>query len=193
MNRTTLLAIVVLATSCSSTSSGSTTTPGLRSADSIRANEAVGGTPATFGTIATLAGVAITASDPVANSDESGPWLTVTVHAENPTDGDLPSPFFAVHCAGVPDGGGFLASSTFSSDGLPAKSFDDGHVDLLLPGDGRFGEPRPTCSTPAVLVAVPSNGGVTFDGQPSDSLAWPIPDAVIDELNAAPQPTTATT
>jgi hypothetical protein len=186
--------VVATAPMVSCSSSSNTSTPiELQSADSIRANEAVDGTPATFGTAAILNEISITVTDPAATSDDGGPWLTLNVRAENPTDGELPSPFFEIHCAGNPDGGGFLGDGTFSGEPLPAKSFDEGTVELLLPGDGRFGEPRPTCTTPATLIALPSNGGVTLQGQQVERIAWPIPDAIIAELNATPQPGTTAT
>jgi hypothetical protein len=63
--------------------------------------------------------------------------------------------------------------------GVPDSTFDEGTLNLLLPGDGRFGEERPVCATPASLVVASVEGGIRAD-QPA---VFSIPDSLIDELN----------
>jgi hypothetical protein len=157
--------------------------------DSVRPNSA-NGTPVTFGDSAALGDLRVTASNPVIGSDQDGPWLTVTVRAENQTQIDVQSPQFELRCSGSAAGGSWMATSTLApGEPVPPLSFNEGTLDLLVPGDERGGQPRPSCATPATVVAtllVYDNAGASPPTQ--KRLGWPVPDDLIDQLNAAPQP-----
>ena len=58
----------------------------------------------------------------------------------------------AILCDGSAGEGGWQAGSTLALyDSLPSGSFLEGVVHLLLPYDGRYGEPRVECADPAVV------------------------------------------
>lgn len=180
-----VVVLVVAISSCSSTgeSDASTAPP---SVDSVRTNPANGASP-TFGVAAALGDLKVTISDPVVEADESGPWLTVTVRAENRSPGSVQPPQVALRCSGSSALGAWLTTSTFKQEEpVPAGSFIEGTISLLLPGDERLGEPRPACATPATVIAT----HLTFDtngaGPPVEKrIAWAVPDELVGELNAA--------
>jgi hypothetical protein len=182
-----VVAAVAAVSSCSSSSeSDASTAP---PDDTVRTN-AANGTPATFGIPVAVGDLKVTASDPVIETDESGPWLTVTVSAENRSPSDVQSPQFELRCAGSSSGGTWLETSTFKQgESVPAGSSTAGDISLLMPGDDRLGEPRPSCATPATVVATLlafDNAGASAPVQ--KRVGWAVPDTLIDELNAAPQP-----
>jgi|GEM_PF-6774606 len=171
--RNTLAAAFVLLSACSSSGKP----PALQPADSVRAAAAVEGQPATIGQPATLDKLKINMSKLDVGGDESGPWLTATVHVEN-AGSEAISVSFEIHCTGKPDAGGWQASSTYTNgDAIPPGTFDDGTINLLLPGDSRTGAPRPKCAMPAKLVAQP----VGLERR----LVWDIPDELVDAMNGA--------
>ena len=187
--RSVALVVTVLAmSSCSSTSQSDTPTVP-PPAGTVRPIVA-GGTPATFGVAAAVGGLQLTASDPVIGSDGDGPWLTVTVHADNRSRGDVRTPQFELRCSGSSAGGSWLEASTFKpGDPVPAGSLLDGSVSLVMPGDDRLGQPRPSCAAPAVVVASLLVFDDTGAGAPVQKrLVWSVPDELVDQLNAAPQP-----
>ena len=97
-------------------------------------------------------GIRFTVKNLAVGGDGSGPWLVATVHVENPTGDDATVPNVGIACAGTAADklGGYQASSTIRlGDDLPARSFRDGTLNLLLPGDSRTGVTTPPCSTPA--------------------------------------------
>jgi hypothetical protein len=180
---------VMAISSCSSTSeSDASSAPA--PVDSVRPS-AANGTPATFGDSATLGDLKVTATNPVVETDETGPWLTLTMRAENETLGTIQSPQLELRCSGSAAGGSWMEISTFKpGEPVPANSFSEGTVSLLMPGDDRLGQPRPSCATPATVVAsllVFDNAGASPPAQ--KRLGWAVPDELIDQLNAAPQPT----
>ena len=120
---------------CSSDEAASETS--LRSVDEIRTAELDAGAIA-IGEVGELGDTKVTVSNPVVGGDELGPWLTVDVRAENPSD-DVGVWFnFHITCAGSDDEGGWQVGSTFDQNTpLPAGSFDEGTMVLLLPGDAR--------------------------------------------------------
>ena len=102
--------------------------------------------------------IAVTAME--VRGDDAGPWLAVTARVENRTTDELSVPAMAILCDGSAEEGGWQADSTLALyDSLPSGSFLEGVVHLLLPYDGRYGEPRVECADPAVVrsprVAVP--------------------------------------
>lgn len=100
--------------------------------------------------------------------------------------GDSPIDWFemGIVCTGNDEVGGTQAGSTLDlSAGLPAGSFDEGNVNLLAPGDGRFGEERPECSNPASVRVSPYVAGM----QSEEPAVFQLPADVIDGMNAAPQ------
>ena len=148
---------------------GSTTE--LRPAEDARAEEALAGEQVAMGDTADVNGLAITVSNPVVGGDELGPWLTVNVRVENGTDAASSVPYLEIHCSGNDEGGGWQADSTLElGAGLPAGTFDEGTVNLLVPGDGRFGEQRPPCVMPAAIAVVGSDVRYSLDQATVDSL-----------------------
>jgi hypothetical protein len=116
--------------------------------------------------------------------DNSGPWLTVHVRVENTGSQGRANPNIGIVCAGSEQTGGWQAASTFNvGQSLPAGSFDEGDVNLLLPGDSRSGQAVPSCKTPAV-VRVSTTGVVTGRGGPAGGY-WSIADDLVGGLNAA--------
>ncbi|HEY7627902.1 MAG TPA: hypothetical protein VH761_12570 [Ilumatobacteraceae bacterium] len=177
-----LLAVVLASCSSDGKSAPSTVPPPAASAVA----EPAEGTTA-FGEPAVLGELTITARDPLIESDESGPWLTITVRADNSSVSDVPSPTFELRCAGSAAGGAWLTSSTFDQqDPVPYSSFKEGTVSLLLPGDEHPGGPRQPCATPATVVATILAFDAAGAGQPKPQrVEWVVPDALVDELNAA--------
>ncbi len=54
---------------------------------------------ATFGQAEPIGDLQVTTSDPTIGTDDGGPWLTVTVRAENHSAGDVQTPQFELRCA----------------------------------------------------------------------------------------------
>jgi hypothetical protein len=73
-----------------------------------------------------------------------------------------------------------VGSTLSDSEPLPARSYKEGTLNLLLPGDSRTGTPVPKCATPATLRAQATN----YAGGTAPSVKIPVPDAVIAQLNA---------
>jgi hypothetical protein len=190
--RIAFVVAVLAISSCSSSDDAgdSDASTGSAPVDSVRPN-AANGTPATFGDPASLGDLKVTASDPVFGTDDSGPWLTVTLRAENRTNIDVSSPQFELRCSGSTRGGSWIPPATFTpGEKVPPLSFNEGTLSLTLPGDDREGAPRPECATPATVVAtllVYDNAGASAPVQ--KRIAWPVPDELVNQLNAAPQPT----
>lgn len=107
--------------------------------------------------------------------DDGGPWLATTVRVENATEASAGFPSFELACAGSVEQAGLQAGSV-SSGGkpVPGGSFVAGDLLLLIPGDGRFGEPVPECAGPAFVRAGTGQGS-----------QWEVPADVLAELNAA--------
>jgi hypothetical protein len=187
--RGVVVVVAVMAISSCSSTSGSDTSDATQPVTSVRTNPA-NGTPATFGVAAAVGDLTLTASDPVIGTDESGPWLTLNVRAENRTQLDVQSPQFEFRCSGSTAGGTWLATSTFVP-GQPvlAGSSSEGTLSLVLPGDERLGQPRPSCATPATVVATLLAFDNVGAGPPVQKrVGWAVPDSLVDQLNAAPQP-----
>ncbi len=87
-------------------------------------------------------------------------------------------------------GGAWLTTLTFKQDDpVPSLSFNEGILSLLLPGDDRLGEPRPSCTPPATVVATLLAFDNTGAGAPKEKrVGWAVPDDLVAQLNAAPQP-----
>lgn len=184
------VAVVVAVTaisSCSSTGESDTSLD-LQPVDTVRTN-ASNGAAATFGVPAVVGDLKVTASNPVVETDESGPWLTVTVRAENQSPGDVQSPQFELRCSGSSSGGTWLETSTFEQgEPVPAGSFTAGNISLLIPGDEQIGEPTPSCATPATVVATVLAFDNAGAGAPVQKrVGWAVPDELVEELNGTPQ------
>lgn len=181
-----VVALVVALSSCSSTaeSTPSTVPP---PAESVQLG-ATDGPVATFGAPASVGDLQVTASNPVVGSDDTGPWLTLTVRAENQSPADTAAPQFQLRCSGSTAGGAWLPTSTFKQDqSVPAGAASEGTLSLLLPGDEHLGVARPLCATPATVVAT----HLTFDnngaGAPVEKrVTWAVPDDLVAQLNTAP-------
>jgi hypothetical protein len=188
--RSVAVVVAVIAISSCSSARQSDTSVAPQPVDSVGTNPS-NGTQATFGVPAVVGDLNITASDPVIESDDIGPWLTLTVRAENQTEADVQAPQLELHCSGNPAGGAWLETSTFKQDEpVSSRSFNEGKLSLLMPGDGRLGEPRPSCATPATVIA----NSLSFDNAGASPpvrvrVEWAVPEELIRLLNAAPQPT----
>lgn len=183
-----IVVVLMAISSCSSTGDADTSIAS-QPVDSVRTNTAAG-TSEAFGVPLAFGDIKVTASNPVVETDESGPSLTMTVRAENRTQVDVQAPLFELRCAGSTRGGSWLTTSTFQQqEPVPPLSFNEGTLSLLVPGDERLGQPRPSCTTPATVVAtllVFDNAGA---GAPVEKrVSWAVPDVLVDQLNAAPQP-----
>ncbi len=183
--RSVAVVVLVMATWSCSSSGESDTSVAPETVGSVRPTTAAG-SPGTFGDPAALGDLKVTVSNPVIESDVDGPFLTLTVRAENTTSADVPSPQFQLRCSGNPTGGAWLTTSTFKQeDSVLSLSFNEGTLSLLAPGDERRGGPRPSCAAPATVLAthlVFDNAGA---GPPKEKrVTWAIPDELVAQLNA---------
>jgi hypothetical protein len=188
--RSIACAVAMIAISSCSSSDETETSIASQPVDSVRSNPA-NGAAVTFGEPADVGDMKVTASDPVVETDESGPWLTVTIRAENRSAGDVQTPQFELRCSGSSAGGSWLGISTFIQGApVPSGSFSEGTISLVVPGDERLGEPRPSCAAPATVVASLLTFDNTGAGAPVQKrVGWTVPEELVDELNAAPRPT----
>jgi hypothetical protein len=144
----------------------------LQDASSIRAQRAVAGDTFEIGEVATFRDVSLSINEVTIGGDDGGPWVAADTTVENRSERDATIPNLSIYCAGNEEPGGWQAFSTLSlGEVLPARSVDSGVVNLLAPGDERFGDGRPFCDTPAVIRV--TNFGVNFA----------LPDSIVDELN----------
>ena len=142
---------------------------------------------AALGESAEFFGIKVTVSTMAVGGDKAGPWLTIGVRAENAGATVSSNPQFAIVCAGTDKEGGWQADSTFRfGNALPAGSFDEGTVNLLLPEDGRYGKAVPECVTPAVVRG--SATGVRAQLGGPEGADWPISDDLVALLNTARKP-----
>lgn len=156
----------------------------LRNAEDVRSEETAEGVQGELGSEVELGDIAVTVSNPVFSGDDGGPWIEVEVRYENRGDTDIDWFEAGIICTGNDEVGGRQAGSTLDLNaGLPTGTFDEGTLNLLAPGDGRFGEERPACANPASVRVSTYIGGIE-GGEPA---IFPLPGEVIDELNAAPQ------
>lgn len=126
-------------------------------------------------------GLSITFDAPFVGGDDLGPWIEIATRFDNRnTDIDAQYPNVGIVCVGSTDEGGYQAGSTrLFGDPVPAGSFLEGKLHLLLPGDGRYGEPVPPCTTPAVIrVSL-----LTYSDDDTAVVDFALPNAVIDEIN----------
>lgn len=143
----------------------------LRPAEEARAEAAVAGPEVAIGDRIDVLGVGLIINSITAGGDDGGGWVAVDARAENPGTTDSTVPWMEVRCSGNDEAGGWQAdSSLYMGDALPAGSFDEGVVNLNLPGDSRTGDPVPTCDTPAYITFVGSDSKIA------------VPDAVIAEV-----------
>jgi hypothetical protein len=180
-----LVVLMMAAASCSS-SGESDASVAPETVGSVRPTTAAG-SPGAFGDPATLGDLKVTVSNPVIESDADGPFLTLTVRAENTTPADVQSPQFQLRCSGNPTGGTWLTTSTFKQeDPVLSLSFNEGTLSLLLPGDDRLGGPRPSCTPPATIVATHLVFDNTGAGPPKEKrVGWAVPDELVAQLNAS--------
>jgi hypothetical protein len=156
---------------------------GLRDAEDARSEELVEGTTGAFGEVIELDGTTVLVSGAVVSGDDGGPWLAAEVRIENPSETNIQFVDVGIVCAGNDETGGWQAGSTLDLNaGIPAGTFDEGTVNLLLPGDGRFGEPIPDCATPAALRITPVPDPMTGTEVPA---VVQLPDELVARLNAA--------
>lgn len=186
----TVIAVVGVMVGCSGSDSAVTvdkppavnsTIVDLVPAEEIRAAEAVAGVEASVGDTVDLDGVVVEVSSVRLSGDDLGPWLETAVRIENRTSNDVDYVNIELYCAGNDEGGGWQADSTFDLlAGVPAGSFDEGTVNLLVPGDGRYGETRERCVPPANIVVGPFIAGAVT----ANRAVFELPTAVIDAINA---------
>jgi hypothetical protein len=113
--------------------------------------------------------------------DDLGPWLEVSMRVENASNETAGVPDTGIVCTGSSDQGGYQADSTLLlSDEIPAGSFKEGILNLMVPGDSRTGEPAMPCTAPA-FVQITGEDSQTFE---TTAVRVPIAEDVIAELNA---------
>lgn len=105
--------------------------------------------------------------------DDYGPWLEVDVRGEAAKDAGFLPYAIAIRCTSSAETGGWQADSTVSpGQEIPKGAYLEGTFNLLLPGDGRYGEPVPECTPPAFIEVGSSPSG------------WfAIPAQLVDQLN----------
>ena len=154
----------------------------LRSANDALAEEAVQGEQGSFGSAVELNGVSITVNPPNVSGDDDGPWLEVPVRVENRLTEAISWMVLEMYCSGNPESGSWQWESTLDlSSSIPSGTFAEGTVNLLLPGDGRYGEPIPECIAPAHIVASPVPDSWDDLGQ----AVWRLDDTTVTALNNA--------
>lgn len=176
VSRSALLVVLV----CSLAACGSddeTTTPNtaLPPAESVREEERSEGSVALGELVDTGYGVRAGVLAFSVGGDDGGPWLVAETRVEGLDEGGS-VPNMGIVCAGGTELGGWQADSTLQlATDVPAGSFDEGSVHLLLPGDGRYGEPIPECAGPAFVEIDTIDGPAVVE----------VPATVLAELNAA--------
>lgn len=155
----------------------------LRPADEVEAEEILANAQdADLGEPFELApGLSVLVTAMEVGGDSGGPWLALSARVENRTTDELSVPAMAILCDGSSEEGSWQADSTLALwDSLPSGSFLEGTVHLLLPNDGRYGEPRVECADPAVVRI----STWTMSGGDQDAVLQ-IPADVLEALNAA--------
>jgi hypothetical protein len=124
-------------------------------------------------------GLSITVSHPRIAHDATGPWIEVDVVAENAGSGRATSaPGVQLVCSGLSDGGGNLDGQSYPTGGpLPPGSSTRGTARLVLPGDGRFGDPQ-LCLYPAYVRV----DAASIAGKPVQR-RFDLSEALVTELN----------
>lgn len=175
-----LATVLVVTTGCANSEPDDLISPAdLQPADQViggRIDQYQLGDTAEFGN-----GLTISLDAPTVSGDDMGPWIEIVSRIENrnPTI-DAQYPNVAIVCSGSTEEGGYqIGSTVLFGDPVPAGSFLDSRLHLLLPGDGRYGEPIPTCTTPAVVrVSL-----LTYEDGDTPVVDFVLPDAVVDEVN----------
>lgn len=127
-------------------------------------------------------GMRVRVDSPTVGGDDGGPWLTVSVRVENSDDEAAAVPDVALRCGDAEEGGGYQADSTLSlGEEIPAGSFMEGTLNLLLPGDSRTGKPVPACEDELFILA-DYVGLVTDETTPG---RWTLDEDVAEELDSA--------
>lgn len=153
----TALGLALLLAGCGDDQSSDNPDTSLKNADEVRSQEQAGqnarAKTVDLGEFVELgSGLRLSASKVVVGGDELGPWLIATVRIENSSDEEAAPPDGGIICSNATEPGGSQAGSTLDvSGGLPAESFAEGTLNLLLPEDGRYGEKIQDCQGPAFL------------------------------------------
>mgnify|MGYP006924535603 CR=1 FL=1 len=155
----------------------------LRNAEDVRSEELVYGVDGAIGDAIELDGSTVLVEGVIVDGDDGGPWLAVDLRIENRSGSDIQFLDVGIVCAGNDESGGWQADSTIDLNaGIPADTFDEGTVNLLLPGDGRYGEEISECATPAVVRILPVPEPMSGTEVPA---VVALPDELIADLNIA--------
>ena len=172
--------------STAAATAAATTTGALRPANEVRAEEQTAkARRATIGEPTQMGKLTVNVKSMTADRSGSDIWLRVALRFENATSGPLDAPSLAIYCAGNPEGGSWVVNSTVSMNAtIPAGSFDEGDLNLLVPGNNLVStETTPSCQGPAVVRA----------GSGSNAVDWVIPDDALVALGGTPAAPGATT
>lgn len=156
----------------------------LRNGNSVEASTESGdATDLALGEFAELGDhLRVRVGDTKVGGDDGGPWLEIAVRAENDGSEDQMLPEIGIVCSGNAEQGSYQADSTLLlTDTVPAGSFKEGTLNLLLPGDSRTGEKIAPCETPVFIRATPG----IYVGDEPPSFRWELPETTVTELNAA--------
>lgn len=127
--------------------------------------------------------VRVTVTAPTVTSDDSA-LLTVTLRVENNSSSEGFTPRAGIVCDGSAEPGGYQADSTLMMQSrMPARSYLDGTYVLILPGDGRGGQPVPECKGPASIVVWSGSTLVANDDE-LHRTQIPLSDDLVAQLNA---------
>jgi hypothetical protein len=133
-----------------------------------------------FGDLSDDTRVSVTAMK--VGGDDLGPWLEVSIRFENAAKVDAAVPVTGIVCKGSAEPGENQAGSTLDSgDPVPAGSFKEGVLNLLVPGEGRTGEPVPVCDGPAFVQVTGEDPETSAD----KVVRVPVADEVLAQLQAA--------
>ncbi len=168
--------IVVVLNSCGGSDTADTSpNTALPPAESVRTEERQTGAIGVGELADTGYGARVGVMGFAVGGDDAGPWLETDIRVEAVEEGAA-VPTMGIVCGGNTELGGWQAGSTIEqAAAVPTGSFDEGTVNLLLPGDGRYGEPIPACEGPAFVQIDALDGPLSVE----------IPGDVLDELVAA--------
>jgi hypothetical protein len=113
--------------------------------------------------------------------DDLGPWLEATMRVENASKETASVPDTGIVCTGSTQQGGYQVDSTMRlSDEIPAGSYKEGVLNLIVPGDSRTGQPATPCAAPAFVQIT----GLDNQSLKTGTVRVPIAGELLAQLNA---------
>lgn len=124
-------------------------------------------------------GVTITVSEPSVAHDREHPWVEVDVRATNAAGGPATTaPGVQLVCSGLSKGGGNLTTESYpAGQPLAAGAEATGTAQLVIPGDGGYGDPQ-RCLFPAYVRI----DATTAAGEPVQR-RYDVSEALVSSIN----------